>query len=152
MKVLLIGSTKGRILTLLKSVNDVRSFVESYSPRLNPDAFIGDLSVLSAGATSVLLKFIEEGVRDITCYASADNVNPVLMSRFDVIEKHDKVVVGEDGFMAFLNEMKDRQQDGDKVVNLEKEFVASSASHLNKFLLFKGLDSKIIDRVGDNLF
>jgi hypothetical protein len=99
--ILRIANTGRRRFLLLFNIEDVKRFVENYSP--NKSFFIGDLSTLSEAALSSLLKFLEEGVSGtLECYASRDNIKPVLLSRFTQIIKGPKPKPGSDQFKDFL--------------------------------------------------
>jgi hypothetical protein len=145
MKVLKIGATKGEAFTLLKNIEDVRRYVDNYSMLRKVSIGIGDLSQLSQEAQAVLLKFIEEGVEDIMCYASRDNVSPVLMSRFNKVEKYDEIKMGEDSFDTFVQEQLEKV---DRDSSIERAFVGRSAPHLDSFLIYRRLGKAVIARVG----
>jgi hypothetical protein len=145
MKLLRIGATKGMQFILLKNIDDVRRYVDNYSSSFTRDQGLGDLSQLSIEAQSVLLKFVEETVTDICCFASRDNVNPVLMSRFDVIEKYEDMKIGSDSFDAF-SKLQEEKEYTDAV--LEREFVAKAPQHLDSFLVYRRLSKGMKSRVG----
>lgn len=145
MKILRIGSTRGEAFTLLKNIEDVRRYVDNYFARLSPTSGIGDLSNLSIEAQSVLLKFVEEVVDDIVCFASRDNINAVLMSRFDKVEKFDEIKLGTDSFASFVQYVDDKElQD----ISLEREFVGKSATSLDSFLIYRKLNRSARSRIG----
>jgi len=148
MKILRIGSTKGESFTLLKNIDDVRRYVDNYFAKLATTVGLGDLSGLTVEAQSVLLKFIEETIEDIVCYASRDNINPVLMSRFDRIEKFDDIKVGMDSFSAFAKMVDDKEMHD---VSMEREFVGKSAPHLDSFLVYRRLNKAARTRIGHML-
>lgn len=148
MKILRIGATKGENFTLLKNIDDVRRYVDNYFAKLATTVGLGDLSNLSQEAQSVLLKFVEEQIENIVCYASRDNINPVLMSRFDRVEKFDEIKVGMDPFFAFAKMVDDKEMHD---VSLEREFVAKSAPHLGSFLIYRRLNRAIRTRIGHML-
>lgn len=144
MKVLKIGTLDTGGCIFLKSIQEVRRFVETYFKEINQQVVIGDLSQLSREALSVLLKFIEEQVDDIVCYASRDNVNPVLMSRFDRIEANDNIKFACNGFDYFLRHMEERE----RVDSVEREFLLKAGDQLDTFLMYRRLERSIISRIG----
>lgn len=144
MKLLKIGTLGIGGCIFLKSVHEVRRFVETYFDELNDGApVIGDLSLMSREAVSSLLKFLEEGVDDIICYASRDNVNPVLMSRFDRVENNEVMQAGSYGFDYFLKHIEDRE----RIDSLEREFLLKAADQLDTYLMYRRLEPSIISRV-----
>jgi hypothetical protein len=145
MKILRIGSTKGENFTLLKNIDDVRRYVDNYFASIAPTVGLGDLSNLSVEAQSVLLKFVEETIDEIVCFASRDNINPVLMSRFDKVEKHDNLKIGTDSFSSFAMMVDDKEM---KDVSLEREFVGKSAPYLDSFLIYRRLNRSMRSRIG----
>lgn len=145
MKILRIGSTQGETFTLLKNIEDVRRYVDNYFGQISTSSGLGDLSNLSIEAHSVLLKFIEEKIEDITCFASRDNINPVLMSRFDKVEKFDTVKIGTDSFVSFSQYVEEREL---KDVSMEREFAGKSAQYLDSYLIFRKLNRSVRSRIG----
>lgn len=146
MKLLMIGDSGGKQFSFLKDTNDVRTYVDMFSSSFLTDVpVIGDLSLLSKEALSVLLKFIEDGVTDIICYASRDNINPVLMSRFDVIEKKETFKVGQNDFINFLDELNARE----RVESVPKLFLSVAGDNLGKFMLFRNLKKGVISRIAE---
>lgn len=133
----------------LGSIAEVRKFVENYTPRMMASGgnIIGNLSKLTREGSATLLKFIEEETNDITCFASDDNVNPVLMSRFDIIEKNEKINIGFDSFGSFVNSNKEKV----RVLDLPKDFASKSAQNLDKFLFWRKLDGGLRHRLEDLL-
>lgn len=149
MKLLRIGGTGGATFTLLKNIEDVRAYVDNYNPmNMGFSVGLGDLSLLTQHAQAVLLKFIEEGTTDIFCYASRDNVSPVLMSRFDKIEKIDDLEIGEDDFADFVQWFMEREL---SINALERSFVAKAGGHLDSFLVFRRLPRAVVHRIGKHL-
>lgn len=145
MKRLLIGSTLGESFTLLKSIDEVRRYVDNYSKDYGGAVRIGDLSGLSVEAQSVLLKFVEEHVDDIVCYASRDSISPVLMSRFDSVERFDDIKIGVDSFEGFTRGMEEQEVYD---VSLAREFVSKSAQNLKAFLVYRKMKKGMRSRVG----
>lgn len=140
--ILSIGDTGRRRFLYLSNVDDVRKFVEMYAPV--KDFFIGDLSLMSREALSVLLKFLEEKVTNgIECYASRDNLPPVVLSRFNRIMKEPHTTIGTDHFKDFVNK-EDTQFDSEV-------FLATSPSYLDKYLLYSYLPIGVKVRIGDLL-
>lgn len=99
--ILYIGTTGRRRFLFLNDIVDVRYFVENYFP--DHPYFIGDLSLLSESALSILLKFLEEKIEGrIEFYASRDNLKSVLLSRFTHIIKVEKGRPGNKTFKDYL--------------------------------------------------
>jgi len=145
MKLLKIGDLIGGIFVYLRSLEDIRRFVDEFVPGYTKIQGIADLSNMSREGQSVLLKFIEEGIEDIVCYASRDNVSPVLMSRFDKIERNDSIKVGYDSFAVYAQSVLDQ---GLKDAVQERDFVFKSAEHLDSYLVFRNLSKGVRSRVG----
>ena len=143
MKILQIGKLE-RGITLVKNVKDVRAFVDNYLDTMGAIK-IGDLSLLSRAAISTFLKFIEERVQIITCYASRDNVSPVLMSRFDKVLKFDDIEFGTGPFTDFLESV---ELDNVRDVSMEREFLTKSGYHLDSYLIYRKLSGGIKARIG----
>jgi hypothetical protein len=129
----------------LRNVDDVRRYVETFCREMSYTDNIGDLSLLSNEGLSVLLKFVEEGVQNLVCYASRDNISQVLMSRFDKIEKYEDIKVGNGDFSDFIKEMSEKE----KVDCIEREFVAIAGSCLDSFILYRKLNKGAISRIGE---
>jgi hypothetical protein len=146
MKVLKIGYKQIEGLTLLKNINDVRNYVDNYAKSTIREDAIGDVSGLCIEAQSTLLKFIEETETSITVYASRDNVSPVLMSRFDKIEKTDDIKLG---YGLFSNYIEEQQGKETKDASSEREFASICCEKLKSFLLYRKLNTSIIARVGN---
>jgi hypothetical protein len=145
MKILKIGSTDSAKITLVKNVDDVRRYVNNSTHSFSDNQGIGDLSLLSGAAISALLKFIEEGIDTIICYASRDNISPVLMSRFDIIELHTDINISTGYFPDYV----DHCLDSDNADNVkEREYVAKCGNCIDQYLLFKRLPYSIKTRVG----
>jgi hypothetical protein len=144
MRKLLVGSTLGETFTLLKNIEEVRRFVDNYNREYRGQIRIGDLSGLTIEAQSVLLKFVEEQVDDLVCYASRDNINPVLMSRFDRVERYDDIKIGVDSFEGFVRGMEERDVYD---VSLSREFVAKSAQNLPAYLTYRKMKKGMRSRV-----
>lgn len=140
-----IGTTEGERVTILNNIEEVRRFTDNFNPNMTLVKCIGDLSLLGAHAQASLLKFIEEYKGTISCYASIDNVSPVLMSRFDKIVKVDNMVIGIDDFSVFVQQ----KQTGDaNDSNVARDYVSKAGNNLEKFMVFKKLNRSIIQRVG----
>lgn len=141
----MIGTVMGhRDMVLLRNIAEVRMYVDTYDPVMSGDRpFIGDLSLLKPEAVSVLLKFVEEEVSSILCYASEDDVSPVLMSRFDKIHKESHFSVREDSFQMFVQSMEEKES----VKSVPKEFLSKSAGYLDTYLLYRRLGKGAIQRI-----
>lgn len=144
MKILRIGSTGGELFTLLKNSDDLKRYINSYCKELSITINIGDISLLSVEAQSILLKFIEEEVNDVLCYASRDNISLPLQSRFDKVEKFEDIKIGLDDFQTFVKHMEDKE----KVDCIEREFLGKSSEFLNSFLIYRRCNKAILSRIG----
>lgn len=141
--ILRIGDTGRRRFLGLWNVVDVRNFVENYAPV--KEFFIGDLSLLSKEAISILLKFLEERIENkIECYASRDNLPPVVLSRFTQVIKEGAISLGSDTFRSFVVKMGEGQYSSEI-------FIATSPGYLDKLLLYNHLPIGVKIRVGDLL-
>jgi hypothetical protein len=149
MKLLRIGSTGGDSFTLLHNIDEVRSYVDNYNTILEHTTNgIGDLSLLSDFAQAILLKFIEEGVTDVMCYASRDNVSPVLMSRFDVVEKLDSINIGVGDFATFVQLVQEKEGTIDSIDRL---FTEKAANCLESYKVYRRLGKAVNVRIGKYL-
>lgn len=153
MKILKIGKLEEETkIIYLGSIAEVRKFVENFGQSKSfmseQQLVIGNLSKLTREASAVLLKFIEEGIDSITCFASEDNINPVLMSRFDKVEKVDNIKAGFGDFIDFVRSQKEKQG---QTRDINKEFTGRSAHNLDKFLFWKRMDVGVRHRMEDLL-
>jgi hypothetical protein len=145
MKTLRIGHTGGDRVVVLSNIDDVRQYIENYSGVMRLKTCLGDLSLISGHAQACLLKFIEESEEDIVCYASVDSVSPVLMSRFDIIDKVDNTAIGVQAFSDYVDDVRNGKiSDSNKA----RGFVAKSAHNLDRYLIFRSLNQGVISRVG----
>ena len=144
MKELRIGGAPPVGMETLEKVENVRLFVERTFFVPGTHAVFGDLSFFSQQALCAVLKFTEEFRGNLTAYAAWDNVPPVLMSRFDTIQKLTTYNPKEGSFSEFLDGV-------DDLWGTPKGFLEHAAGRLDSFVLFRSLSHGVRSRVGELL-
>lgn len=99
---------------------------------------LADLSVFNQTMKLMLLKMLEEHPDDIDCYSSVDITDPILLSRFTVVEKEPLSIVEGYDVDAWKGAKRDyanvEQMQGDKSLDVKLRLPLISVG-MEKFLL-----------------